>query len=376
MSWDCYCTICGGPFEICQFRTIRKAKPADSQHQATDATGDGRERAEEPSSAGEYDSDESDESEYGFGNDVYDEDIITADEARWTRTLSVLGLNPHAAGAKKAFVSGPGRYYDRSIVDVEVGDDPSYPYTEAYRFRCYSPDDDDDPVFPFHRPCYELLAQALTRTDGVETAVKQVGKDALYAAMQSIPHPIRRCLSLDYGFNAKAQEQWWRCMLGYEFVVAPLDCTPASSALLRATIASHSFQPAAVARDLAPKVRNDLFQKLPFEIFHMVLSLVGDNDAVLSLCRASWPVNAALRDNEPFWRSRIRTSLRCLFELHPLIADDHLPPGKSLKGLLLALDALTRPRKHMRGPFMGLANRRHVWSVCEQLVDVYLAASR
>ena len=99
MSWDCYCAICGGPFEQCQFRTIRKAKPADSQRQTTDAAGDSREHAGEPSSAGEYDSDDSDESEYGFGNDVYDEDIITADEARWTRTLSVLVgavAQPHA----------------------------------------------------------------------------------------------------------------------------------------------------------------------------------------------------------------------------------------------------------------------------------------
>lgn len=48
---------------------------------------------------------------------------------------------------------------------------------------------------------------------------------------------------------------------------------------------------------------------------------------------------------------------------------------KKLKGLLLAVDSLTRPKKHMRGSFMGLANRRRIWSLCKQIADLYLGTS-
>lgn len=87
MSWDCYCAICGGPFIKCQYRTIKKTKGVESN--ATDAR-NGDENREESSNSVEDDSDDTDESEYGFGSQVYDEEVITAEEARWTETLFVL----------------------------------------------------------------------------------------------------------------------------------------------------------------------------------------------------------------------------------------------------------------------------------------------
>src|SRR4051812_7643238 len=68
MSWDCYCAICGGPFERCQFRTIKKAQGAKPKaagstqgdsDQTTDA-GNGDENGEEPSNAEEEDSEVTD----------------------------------------------------------------------------------------------------------------------------------------------------------------------------------------------------------------------------------------------------------------------------------------------------------------------------
>ena len=277
----------------------------------------------------------------------------------------------------RAFISGPGVYDDRGRVYLEAGDDTNYSSGELWRFKCYYYScTDEDLVFPFHWPCYELLALALTGTDDIETAIKQVDNDVLYTIMRSIPLGHGRCLSLDYGVNSKAHEQWWLCILGYEFVVAPFDDPSANSMLLRATISSGSFQLRAVDHDLGPKVNNDPFRKLPYDIVHAILGFVWDNDSILSLCQASWLVHRTLRDSESFWRGRIRTSLACLFELHHLIANDHeLLRGKSFKGLLLALDSLTRPKKHIRGPFMGLANRRHVWGVCEQIADLYFGTN-
>lgn len=159
-------------------------------------------------------------------------------------------------------------YTDRGRVHVEAGDEQNYPSERAWRFSCYSFDSRDmDLVFPFHWPCYELLARALAGTDDVEAAIKQVDNDLLYVTMQRILRIYPKCLNLNYGVNSKAQEQWWRCILGYEFVVAPFDnTTTANSILLRATISSNSFQLPAVERNLGPKVEKDPFQKLPYEI--------------------------------------------------------------------------------------------------------------
>ena len=84
MSWDCYCAICGGPFNKCQYRTTKQTKGVESN--ATGAR-KGDENREESSNSVEDDSDGTDESEYG---QVYDEEVITAEEARWTETLFVL----------------------------------------------------------------------------------------------------------------------------------------------------------------------------------------------------------------------------------------------------------------------------------------------
>ena len=129
MSWDCYCAICGGPFTACQFRTIKKqkapgAKPkalgsshiqGDANHEIDDAA-NGDDECEDDDGCGDSEKDidseetsESDESEYGFGNEVYDEGIITSEEARWTKTLFVLVCFPNRRTAgRQILTSYPG----------------------------------------------------------------------------------------------------------------------------------------------------------------------------------------------------------------------------------------------------------------------------
>lgn len=41
------------------------------------------------------------------------------------------------------------------------------------------------------------------------------------------------------------------------------------------------------------------------------------------------------------------------------------------KGLFLWLEKYTKPRKGLEGPFMGIANRRRIWGVCEQYAALY-----
>src|SRR4051812_46231520 len=94
-------------------------------------------------------------------------------------------------------------------VQVEAGDDPNFsrgvPFQQESNYS-FNLEKGDYPVFPFHWPCYTLLAQALPGTGDVETAIKQVDKDVLYALMRSESrHEDQGCLRLDYGVNAKAK---------------------------------------------------------------------------------------------------------------------------------------------------------------------------
>jgi hypothetical protein len=63
-----------------------------------------------------------------------------------------------------------------------------------------------------------------------------------------------------------------------------------------------------------------------------------------------------------------REILPWLWELEPNLILDII----DAKGLYLWLDKVTTPRFGMEGPFMGIANRRRIWRVCEEVKKVYM----
>ena len=73
-----------------------------------------------------------------------------------------------------------------------------------------------------------------------------------------------------------------------------------------------------------------------------------------------------------YWAGMIQYHLAPWFwELGDLVAEQNFV---DYKGLFLWLEAVTRPRKGVSGPWMGLANRRRIWGVCGQLADAYRVA--
>jgi hypothetical protein len=60
-----------------------------------------------------------------------------------------------------------------------------------------------------------------------------------------------------------------------------------------------------------------------------------------------------------------------LWELDELMASTTLPPNFDYKGLFLWLDSSTMPEIGIYGPLMGIANRRRIWGVCQQLLPLY-----
>lgn len=123
--------------------------------------------------------------------------------------------------------------------------------------------------------------------------------------------------------------------------------------------------------DLSHKVQYDPLTILPFDVLHTVIQYLSVQDT-LNLMQASYHVCSTTRD-PMFWRSMIRTHLAPWFwEIETLITGDELQ-GFDYKGLLLWLDKVTKPGFGTRGPFMGVANRRRIWSVCGVVADAYWA---
>lgn len=86
--------------------------------------------------------------------------------------------------------------------------------------------------------------------------------------------------------------------------------------------------------------------------------------------KASWAAFCTTCDNS-FWKWFIKHEMPWLTELHVLLDNPHPGPEPSYRALYLWLDKCTAPRYGMDGPFMGLANRRRIWNVCEQLAPRY-----
>lgn len=105
-SWDCYCAICGGPFGGAD--VSRKPRTARFRRKMAKTIAKCQERGvpddEDVSSASEDEDGEEDDNESldKWDEDhTYDPEVITEEEATWTRTLHVLGFNPGATGVSK-----------------------------------------------------------------------------------------------------------------------------------------------------------------------------------------------------------------------------------------------------------------------------------
>jgi hypothetical protein len=130
------------------------------------------------------------------------------------------------------------------------------------------------------------------------------------------------------------------------------------------------FEWAPISLDLTHEVRNDPWAALPYDILHDIFDQLSTQDTT-SLMIASWHVLTSTRNTE-FWRHLLRRRILPWFwELHSLVTNATLPLTFNYKQLYLWLDRVTTPEISLKGPFMGIANRRRIWAVCEQLAPLY-----
>lgn len=113
---------------------------------------------------------------------------------------------------------------------------------------------------------------------------------------------------------------------------------------------------------------NDPFGGLPYDVLHTILSFLPGKQA-LALMKASWPVHNATRYNE-FWKRLIYWDMPWFWELHEVI-EEQQSDIFDYRSFYLWLDEATTPVYGMKGPFLGIANRRRIWTSCQQIEDLY-----
>ncbi|KAA8651250.1 F-box protein [Aspergillus tanneri] len=112
------------------------------------------------------------------------------------------------------------------------------------------------------------------------------------------------------------------------------------------------------------------FGRLPLEIVERIcLYLPGES--LKALIQASLSIRLLTQDNF-FWKRFMQWDMPWFWELHASQALKKGPEDLNYKRLYLLLDSMTAPRYGMDDlSVIGVANRRRIWGVCEQLAPHY-----
>ncbi|KAL4882185.1 hypothetical protein BJY04DRAFT_187338 [Aspergillus karnatakaensis] len=355
MAFDCYCAVCG-----IGFSGMKIGSPSD-------ATSERRQQYVERLSQSLDDARVTDET---CQNDediihTYDPRLVDQESIAWTREVHCLGVHD-VKGETKAFISGPGYYADAGELAVKMGERAKRTYFNCYGFGT---DDAPGPVVPFHWSCFEILLRTLTGT----TDPKNVNLDVLYDAMMSQCNTSGSALRLAYGDDvARAQGQYWRCLPGAEYSVKHPTSTPDLEDFMKTQLQTNTkLRTPSKELNLGNRQSKNPFGTLPTEIVHQICSYLP-GESLTALDEASLFVHQVTCDNY-FWRCFIESSMPWLWESQVLrVVARECPSDLNYKQVYLWLNNITAPRFAMEHPtLMGVANRRRIWGVCEELSISY-----
>ncbi|KAK7749343.1 hypothetical protein SLS62_008195 [Diatrype stigma] len=431
--WDVYCACCGGPFDhmvrIAAGRGRKRKRPRQRQSESgrggnapglivapgsggastsepdpgeTVGIGDGTMRGQEEEGGddkcGYSNEDGEDYEEENDGDGVkdddlagyYDRDIVDEDDVAWTRDVYVIGSPADGDDEPigPAFISGPCGYdlYGGVHLREEAGEDFNF---DLYN-QCYDVGTDAMHVYPFHKPCLDILAWVLTGAPDRHRLGLGGTLDRLYGALFAHPH-ISCALALDYG--GPQHDQFWTCARGQGevFVADPLPSLPPKSQKVPKALRDFlALQMPTGSSGNGSGDGTDPFARLPLELLRAVAELLSPRQ-LAALATASRAVHRALRRDRGFWRAYVRRRMPWFRELHELLGEDggddavdghteeERGEKKSLAGLVYWADRETRAWNTDGGtmghprPLIGVANRRRIWGVCEQFADSYFA---
>lgn len=113
----------------------------------------------------------------------------------------------------------------------------------------------------------------------------------------------------------------------------------------------------------------DVFNRLPTELRHEIFKLLSAG-SLLALKAASWVMHTTTLPRES-WKHKLRSEMPWLWEIHDFdVFESQELEGKASK-LLLDIPVKSQYTSENDDYILGLANRRRIWGVCEQIQSCY-----
>ncbi|KAM0547292.1 hypothetical protein ACHAPJ_010427 [Fusarium lateritium] len=115
----------------------------------------------------------------------------------------------------------------------------------------------------------------------------------------------------------------------------------------------------------------DPLVRLPQTVMFEFMDLL-DNDSLINLCRASWLTFLRLRGDQFFWKRRIMNQMPYFIELQEILEDgSQLLAAQDFRKIFFWAQMASEPKSGVTGFMLPIANRRRIWSVCEQIEKHY-----
>ncbi|OTA52529.1 hypothetical protein K449DRAFT_402932 [Hypoxylon sp. EC38] len=156
---ECYCAICGVPFEQFLFQD-RSQISGKEPHLVINGRICG-----------------------------YDPRVISERDSLWLSKVHILGF---AADEGIPILSGQGQLTDEGNIKLEHNDPRNHlmPFTDL-SYTCYEYMENTITVFPFHWPCYEILARYLFPTvDNPISFIDIEELDSVFASLSNEEHSL------------------------------------------------------------------------------------------------------------------------------------------------------------------------------------------
>ncbi|KAB8230366.1 uncharacterized protein BDW43DRAFT_302469 [Aspergillus alliaceus] len=221
------------------------------------------------------------------------------------------------------------------------------------------------PAFPWHPDCHMILSLALTGL-----GAHKIDLELLYHTMVEMIRADGKALDLDYGVDViREQEDYWKCIPGAEYCVTQSAINSKLVGYIEDVASYCEFDCPFPNPNRQTRVRHDPFSRLPVKIVHSICSYLS-GDSMKALLQASFEVSVATHYNS-FWKLFIKSDMPWFWEVHRLVKYNKLPGYLNYKGFYLWLDHVSTPKFGKADNFLGVANRRRIWGLCQEVKIKY-----
>ncbi|GAB1741833.1 hypothetical protein NU219Hw_g7239t1 [Hortaea werneckii] len=302
----------------------------------------------------------------------------------WLTKFRTIGLNRRAVGTKQCYLSGPATCDLDSAAFIELGDHPNAQGRgEDFpgNITCYEGEemDDCDGDLPIHESCLTVLCEAFAQAQGKDqhwtvdcsNVAVPFDLDTLFTALASLREPCRNSLNLTYGLE---EEQYF--YLDWDRMYFYLDPLESDTEDVQADAGQFVMSKPSLAYEEVIHNRSqqrDEFENLPEELMLMIINFLPGQDLV-SLMLASRTAYGATR-SQSFWERRLRLDAPWYWEAFSTSSPSAFTSYEQeyQKVMMQACRPVELAKRSQH--VSGLANRRRVWEVSQQVLKVYAELS-